>query len=109
MIQGVRETVAAIAEAIEPGTTCRALYEAGVAFLGQAALIPAFGGFGHAMGAGFFRPYINPNEPHADRPLEPPLGIAIEVFASDGQGRYAFHEDNFVVLEEGVRCLTSDV
>jgi Xaa-Pro aminopeptidase len=109
VIRSVREAATAISEEIKPGATCRLLYETGTAFLKHAGLIPASGSFGHALGAGFFRPYINPDEPYADRPLAPPIGIAIEIFASDGEGHYAFHEDNFVLLEEGVKCLTSAV
>jgi Xaa-Pro aminopeptidase len=109
VIGSVREAATAISQEIKPGATCRTLYETGIAFLEQAGLTPASGSFGHALGAGFFRPYINPDEPYADRPLAPPLGIAIEIFASDGKGHYAFHEDNFVLLEQGAKCLTSGV
>ena len=62
--------------------------------------------FGHAIGAGIFRPYITPRGPDADLPLEAPLGLAFEVFAIDEAGNAAFHEDNFLLLEDRIEKLT---
>jgi Xaa-Pro aminopeptidase len=109
VIDGVRGAVAAVAARIEPGVSCRTLYETGIAYLATAGLTPAAGSFGHALGAGFFPPYVTPQDPRADHPLAPSRGIAIEVSARDDDGHYAFHEDNFVLLADGVRCLTSGV
>lgn len=32
--------------------------------------------------------------------------MSIEIFATDSAGAFAYHEDNFLVLEDGAVCVT---
>jgi Xaa-Pro dipeptidase len=103
---GTRAACEAMAAALRPGTTPRELYATGSAALADGGLEPVAPGFGHGIGAGFFRPYIFPAGPDLDLPLAPRLGISFEVFATDGLGNYAYHEDAYAFLEDGVELLT---
>jgi Xaa-Pro aminopeptidase len=104
-----REAVREVAAALRPGVSCGELYAIGRRALESRGLSPLLGTFGHGIGAGFFRPYLLPAGPDLNRQLEPPCGISIEMFAGDGGGGYAYHEDNFVVLDRGTICVTDGV
>jgi Xaa-Pro aminopeptidase len=104
-----REAVGEVAGLLRPGVTCGELYRGGVRALERRSLSPLLGTFGHGIGAGFFRPYLLPVGPDLDRRLEPQCGISIEIFATDGDGRYAYHEDNFVLLDGQTLCVTEGI
>jgi Xaa-Pro aminopeptidase len=103
---GVRTACEAMAAALRPGATARELHAAGAGALSDAGLQPLSPGFGHGIGAGFFRPYIFPAGPDLDLPLAPRTAFAFEIFATDGRGRFAYHEDAYALLEDGVERLT---
>lgn len=122
VIDGARAATSAMAKALRPGATPRDLYCAACRTLEERDLGAASmhsraprtpsqqadpTAFGHAIGAGIFRPYVTPIGPDALRPLEPPLAMALEVFATDSEGNSAFHEDNFLLLDDGVELITS--
>jgi ectoine hydrolase len=100
------EAVREVAGALRPGVTSRELCETAQRALATRGLSSAGGSFGHGIGAGFFRPYLVPAGPDLDRAIEPPFGMSIELFATDGEGGFAYHEDNYVVLERETICLT---
>jgi Xaa-Pro aminopeptidase len=102
------EAVDEVAAALEPGVTCRRLVAIGSRALERRGLSAALGSFGHGLGAGFFRLYLVAAGPDLELELEPPCGISIEIFATDENGRFAYHEDNYVVLESETVCLTAD-
>jgi Xaa-Pro aminopeptidase len=101
-----QDAVFETAELLAPGVTSGELYQAASQALKTRGLSPAGGSFGHGIGAGFFRPYLVPTGPDLGRPLQAPFGFSIEIFATDGLGNYAYHEENFVVLENETICLT---
>ena len=120
--EGARELCWTMARALRRGITVRELHLAGMEFLRESGLQTplAFGinegeeagpddgpGFGHALGCGFVAPYLVPQPPWADRPLDPPIGLALETFLTDGKGNYAAYEDMFVWLEDGVECISA--
>src|SRR5205823_12663570 len=90
---GARAACEAMAAALRPGATPRALHATASAALADAGLEAVAPGFGHGIGAGFFRPYLFPAGPDLDLTLAPRLGMSFEVFATDGGGRFAYHED----------------
>jgi Xaa-Pro aminopeptidase len=111
VMDGARGLVEALAARLAPGVTARDLHREGLAFLRDAGLSAGdLPGFGHGIGSGFIPPYIAPAErgdaAESELPLEPPIGLAFEVFLSDGDGHYAAYEDDFVWLEDGVVCTT---
>jgi Xaa-Pro aminopeptidase len=100
------EAVQEASQALRPGVTSSALREAMSRALEARSLTALSGSFGHAIGAGFFRPYLLPAGPDLDRPLEPPFGFSLEVLATDGRDNYAYYEDNYVVLTDETICVT---
>ena len=104
---GARTACDAMAAALRPGATPRELHAAGSEALSDAGLQPLSPGFGHGIGAGFFRPYIFPVGPDLDLPLTPRTAIAFEIFATDGRGHFAYHEDAYALLEDEVELLTN--
>jgi Xaa-Pro aminopeptidase len=107
VMQGAVAVCQAMEAALVPGVTCSDLENCAKATL-KTLKLSHLAGFGHALGAGFFRPYIVSEGPDATRPLEPPMAIAFEVFLTDGDGSYAFNEDNYLLLSTGTECLTRD-
>ena len=100
------EAVDEASEALRPGVTGGAIREAVSRALEARSLSALSGSFGHAIGAGFFRPYLLPAGPDHHRPLEAPFGFSLEVLATDGEDNYAYHEDNYVVLPDETICVT---
>ena len=100
------EAVEEASEALRPGVTSGAIRDAMSRALNARSLSALSGSFGHAIGAGFFRPYLLPAGPDVHRPLEAPFGFSLEVLATDGEGNYAYHEDNYVVLSDRTICVT---
>lgn len=101
------EAVQEVAASLRPGVTSRELYETAQKALEARELSSAGGSFGHGIGAGFFRPYLVPAGPDLDRPIGAPSGMSIELFTTDREGRYAYHEDNYVVLDRDTICVTA--
>jgi ectoine hydrolase len=107
--EATRDAVMEVADKLRPGVTSGLLCEAATDALAARGLTAAGGSFGHGLGAGFFRPYLVPAGPDLERPVEAPFGFSIEIFATDGSGSFAYHEDNFVVLEAETICVTAGV
>ena len=113
VISGVENAIAAMSRALKSNVTPRQLFETGLQALNERQLTPLAPAFGHGIGAGFMRPYLfsagaDVAGHDADRPLEPPLGIAFEIIAADDKGNTAYHEDNYVLLEnDDVIALTA--
>jgi Xaa-Pro aminopeptidase len=110
-IKGVETAIQAMANQLNPGVTPRQLYAAGRQALADCGLRPVAPAFGHGIGAGFIRPYLFAPGPEvggsdAERPLTPPCGIAFEIIATDDIGHTVYHEDNYLLLDDGVLCLT---
>lgn len=106
VIDTTADACATMARALTPGITCAEVYEEGRAVLSNGGLVPAGGGFGHGLGCGFLSPYIWPEGRDADFPLEPPCALSFEVFATDGNDLFAYHEDNYLFTAGGVKCIT---
>jgi Xaa-Pro aminopeptidase len=112
--------VAAMGDRLVLRPTFADLHATGLAALRDAGITPvaAFGstesdspeaigpGFGHCIGAGFFPPLVIPQGPDANVVVEPPCGISFEVFATDGHGRFAYHEDNYIVTSDAVHVVS---
>lgn len=109
VISAVERACGIIAGALRPGVTPAELHELAVAHLTRERLQPLVPTGGHGIGAGVFRPLLIPTGPDAGRPLEPPLGLAVEVFARDASGNAAYHEDNYIWAQDGVECVTDPV
>ena len=117
---GAKELSWTLARALKPGISVRELHAAGMELLRERGLRApfAFGAdesatgemspsFGHAVGCGFFPPYLATGGPWEEQVLNPPSAFAFETFITDGRGNYGGYEDMFVWLESGVECITT--
>jgi Xaa-Pro aminopeptidase len=104
--RGAQRACHAMAAALRPGVTATELHALGMRALSDSGHEPVMGSFGHGIGAGFFPPYITPGLAESDWGFEPPIGVAIEVLARDAEGRVSYHEDDYVLTEDGVVRLT---
>jgi Xaa-Pro aminopeptidase len=104
--EATADAVEEIASYLRPGVSGGELYEAGCSALASRGLSAALGSFGHGIGAGFFRPYLLAVGPDLERKLAAPCAMSIEIFATDSAGVFAYHEDNFLVLDDETVCVT---